>query len=53
MVQRIKNENKFNVYKLVKHLRSQRMMMVQTVEQYIYLYTSALELSKKLKDTTG
>lgn len=44
MMQRIKQERKINVFDLVKQLRSQRMKMVQTVDQYIFLYTSGLDL---------
>lgn len=44
MMQRITQERKINVFDLVKQLRLQRMMMVQSVGQYEFLYKSAMEL---------
>ncbi|XP_070496815.1 receptor-type tyrosine-protein phosphatase H-like isoform X2 [Chironomus tepperi] len=44
MIQRIKREAKINIFDLVKQLRSQRMKMVQSCDQYVFLYTAALEL---------
>lgn len=53
MKQRMKQEKKINIFELVKQLRSQRMKMVQTVEQYIFLYTSALKLADARKKPQG
>jgi protein-tyrosine phosphatase len=44
MIQRMKQERKINIFDLVKQLRSQRVKMVQTVDQYAFLYASASEL---------
>lgn len=44
MMQRIKQERRINVFELVRQLRSQRMRMVQTVDQYVFLYELAVEL---------
>jgi Protein-tyrosine phosphatase len=44
MIQRIKQEKKINIFDLVKQLREQRIKMVQTIDQYAFLYTSAMEL---------
>lgn len=41
----MKQENKFNIFDLVKQLRKQRMKMVQTQDQYTTLYHVAKELS--------
>jgi protein-tyrosine phosphatase len=46
MMQRMRQERKFNIFDLVKQLRNQRMKMVQTVDQYAFLYASALELTE-------
>jgi protein tyrosine phosphatase len=40
----MKQEKKINIFELVKQLRSQRIKMVQTPDQYALLYTSAAEL---------
>lgn len=45
-MQRMKQEKKINIYDLTKQLRSQRVKMVQTVDQYVFLYTAALELTE-------
>lgn len=47
--QRIKHERKINIFDLVKQLRCQRMKMVQTLDQYIFLYTSGLKLTEARK----
>ncbi|XP_049307173.1 receptor-type tyrosine-protein phosphatase eta isoform X12 [Bactrocera dorsalis] len=44
IMQRLKYEFKINIYETVKKLRFQRMKMVQTIEQYTFLYESAYEL---------
>ncbi|XP_069963810.1 phosphatidylinositol phosphatase PTPRQ isoform X4 [Bactrocera oleae] len=44
IMQRLKYEFKINIYETVKKLRFQRMKMVQTLEQYTFLYESAYEL---------
>lgn len=49
IIQRIKQERKINIFDLVKQLRSQRMKMVQTVDQYILLYTSVLTMIENRK----
>lgn len=49
LMQRMKQERKINIFDLVKRLRSQRMKMVQTVEQYILLYTSVLTIIENRK----
>lgn len=49
LMQRMKQERKINIFDLVKQLRSQRMKMVQTVEQYILLYTSVLTIIENTK----
>jgi protein tyrosine phosphatase len=46
MLQRMRQEGKINIFDLVKQLRLQRMKMVQTVDQYAFLYTSGLEMAK-------
>lgn len=46
IIQRMKQEKKINIFELVKQLRAQRMKMVQTIDQYVYLYKSALELAE-------
>lgn len=43
-MQRMKLEKKINIFELVKQLRAQRMKMVQTLDQFTFLYDSALEL---------
>lgn len=48
-MQRMKQEKKINIFDLVKQLRFQRMKMVQTVDQYIFLYSSVLELVEARK----
>ncbi|KAG5674932.1 hypothetical protein PVAND_004876 [Polypedilum vanderplanki] len=49
MMQRIKKEAKINIFDLVKQLRFQRMKMVQTIDQYTFLYASAFELTNKTR----
>jgi protein tyrosine phosphatase len=44
MMQRIKQERRINIFDLVRQLRLQRMKMVQTVDQYVFLYQTAVEL---------
>lgn len=53
MMQRIKKEGKINIFDLVKQLRNQRMKMVQTHEQYAFLYQAALELVNQPKGKNG
>ncbi|XP_054091147.1 phosphatidylinositol phosphatase PTPRQ isoform X2 [Zeugodacus cucurbitae] len=51
IIQRLKYEFKINIYETVKKLRFQRMKMVQTLEQYTFLYESAFELVRhKIKN---
>lgn len=52
-MQRIKKEGKINIFDLVKQLRIQRMKMVQSGDQYQFLYTSALELVTMPRNTNG
>lgn len=47
IMQRLKYEFKINIYETVKKLRFQRMKMVQTLEQYMFLYESAYELVRR------
>ncbi|KFB37697.1 AGAP011650-PA-like protein [Anopheles sinensis] len=47
LLQRIKREKKINVYATVKRLRRQRVKMVQTLEQYTFLYQCCLEYVNK------
>jgi Protein-tyrosine phosphatase len=42
----MKQERKINIFDLVKQLRLQRMKMVQTVDQYAFLYTSGLQMAQ-------
>jgi protein tyrosine phosphatase len=49
MIQRMKQEKKINIFDLVKQLRSQRTKSVQTLDQYDFLYTSAVELTESRK----
>lgn len=49
MIQRIKQEKNINIFDLVKQLRSQRTKSVQTLDQYVFLYTSAVELTESRK----
>ncbi|XP_012158439.1 phosphatidylinositol phosphatase PTPRQ isoform X3 [Ceratitis capitata] len=44
LMQRLKHELKINIYETVKKLRFQRMKMVQTLDQYTFLYAAAFEL---------
>lgn len=53
MIQRIKKEAKINIFDLVKQLRSQRMKMVQSCDQYVFLYTAALELISMSRRANG
>jgi len=53
MIQRLKQEKKINVFDLVKQLRTQRMKMVQTVDQYAFLYASAAELTEDKRQSQG
>lgn len=46
VMQRLKNESKINIYETVKKLRFQRMKMVQTLQQYTFLYHCTYELVK-------
>lgn len=45
-MQRLKCESKINIFETVKELRFQRMKMVQTMEQYNFLYACAFQLVK-------
>lgn len=51
-MQKIKEEKRLNIYEIVKQLRMQRVKMVQTPGQYIYLYKCVYELMKKEKSWT-
>ncbi|XP_055854134.1 receptor-type tyrosine-protein phosphatase H [Episyrphus balteatus] len=46
IMQRVKSESKINIFETVKGLRFQRMKMVQSMQQYSFLYTCAFELVK-------
>lgn len=46
----IKQEKRLNIYEVVKHLRMQRMKMVQTMSQYVFLYKCVYEIISKEKD---
>ncbi|KAH8271487.1 hypothetical protein KR018_009723 [Drosophila ironensis] len=45
-MQRLKSESKINIFETVKKLRFQRMKMVQTQQQYTFLYACTYELVK-------
>ncbi|XP_049539452.1 phosphatidylinositol phosphatase PTPRQ [Anopheles darlingi] len=47
ILQRMQNEKKINVYDTVKQLRRQRVKMVQTLDQYTFLYQCCLEQVSK------
>uniref|UniRef100_A0A8D8B6L2 protein-tyrosine-phosphatase n=1 Tax=Culex pipiens TaxID=7175 RepID=A0A8D8B6L2_CULPI len=47
ILQRIQQEKKINIYDTVKQLRRQRVKMVQTSEQYAFLYQSCLEYTNR------
>lgn len=51
-MQKIKEDKRLNIYEIVKQLRMQRVKMVQTPGQYIYLYKCVYELMKKEKSWT-
>ncbi|ALC42717.1 Ptp52F [Drosophila busckii] len=46
IMQRLKSESKINIFETVKKLRFQRMKMVQTQQQYEFLYECTYELVK-------
>ncbi|XP_064536553.1 receptor-type tyrosine-protein phosphatase eta isoform X2 [Drosophila montana] len=46
IMQRLKSESKINIFETVKKLRFQRMKMVQTQQQYTFLYRCTYELVK-------
>ncbi|XP_030374954.1 tyrosine-protein phosphatase 10D [Scaptodrosophila lebanonensis] len=46
IMQRLKSESKINIFETVKKLRFQRMKMVQTQQQYTFLYSCTFELVK-------
>lgn len=46
IMQRLKSESKINIFETVKKLRFQRMKMVQTLQQYTFLYACTYELVK-------
>ncbi|XP_016985316.1 receptor-type tyrosine-protein phosphatase beta [Drosophila rhopaloa] len=46
IMQRLKSESKINIFETVKKLRFQRMKMVQTQQQYTFLYACTYELVK-------
>ena len=46
LTQRMQNEKKINIYDTVKSLRKQRVKMVQTLQQYTFLYDCCLQLVK-------
>lgn len=50
LMQMIKQEKRLNIYEVVKHLRIQRMKMVQTLGQYVFLYKCVYEIISKEKD---
>uniref|UniRef100_A0A182M201 protein-tyrosine-phosphatase n=1 Tax=Anopheles culicifacies TaxID=139723 RepID=A0A182M201_9DIPT len=47
ILQRMQQEKKVNVYDTVKRLRRQRVKMVQTLDQYAFLYQCCLEYVSK------
>ncbi|CAD7089422.1 unnamed protein product [Hermetia illucens] len=47
IMQRLKSENRISIYDTVKQLRFQRMKMVQTIQQYQFLYKCAYHLVQK------
>ncbi|XP_055532783.1 phosphatidylinositol phosphatase PTPRQ [Wyeomyia smithii] len=47
IIQRIQQEKKINIYDTVKQLRRQRVKMVQTSDQYAFLYQSCLEYTTR------
>lgn len=47
IIQRIKDKKMINIFGTVKEMRLQRVKMVQTVEQYHFLYKCVLELIKE------
>uniref|UniRef100_A0A182N2F2 protein-tyrosine-phosphatase n=1 Tax=Anopheles dirus TaxID=7168 RepID=A0A182N2F2_9DIPT len=47
ILQRMQQEKKINVYDTVKRLRRQRVKMVQTLDQYTFLYQCCLEYVSK------
>ncbi|XP_020798309.1 phosphatidylinositol phosphatase PTPRQ isoform X1 [Drosophila serrata] len=47
IMQRLKSESKINIFETVKKLRFQRMKMVQTLQQYTFLYACTYELVKQ------
>ncbi|KAI0231380.1 Receptor-type tyrosine-protein phosphatase mu, partial [Lamellibrachia satsuma] len=46
LIEQAKAEGKVDVFQCVNLLRTQRMNMVQTMEQYIYVYQALIELSE-------
>lgn len=44
IIQRLKQEKKINIYELVKQLRTQRVKMVQSMQQYLFIYRTAMTL---------
>ncbi|CRL00763.1 CLUMA_CG014018, isoform A [Clunio marinus] len=40
IMQRLKQEKKINIFELINQLRLQRMKMVQTLDQYVFLYNA-------------
>uniref|UniRef100_A0AAG5DMF3 Protein-tyrosine-phosphatase n=1 Tax=Anopheles atroparvus TaxID=41427 RepID=A0AAG5DMF3_ANOAO len=48
ILQRMQQEKKINVYDTVKRLRRQRVKMVQTLDQYAFLYQCCLEYVSKI-----
>lgn len=44
IMQRLKHESKINIFETVKELRFQRMKMVQTIQQYTFLYACTYQL---------
>nr|XP_040231429.2 phosphatidylinositol phosphatase PTPRQ [Anopheles coluzzii]XP_040231430.2 phosphatidylinositol phosphatase PTPRQ [Anopheles coluzzii]XP_040231431.2 phosphatidylinositol phosphatase PTPRQ [Anopheles coluzzii]XP_049466651.1 phosphatidylinositol phosphatase PTPRQ [Anopheles coluzzii] len=47
VLQRLQQEKKINVYDTVKQLRRQRVKMVQTLDQYTFLYQCCMEYVSK------
>lgn len=50
-MQRLKHESKINIFETVKELRFQRMKMVQTIQQYTFLYTCTYQLLLQKKNS--
>lgn len=51
IMQRLKHESKINIFETVKELRFQRMKMVQTIQQYTFLYACTYQLLMQKKNS--